>query len=703
MTWSQFKAVVDELLAVERRRLGVQPFIDRQIRLGLGEVQRLLPYYATGITTTYELDDVARDGFASKLELPKGASLREMYHVKMGRLWARRPLIEYPFSNKDDLRAGVVNLYGTRPHFRYAIDPRDAGRTMWVYPYLTKGYAVKVLWDAIVGRTTHEYEDTDEVPFDEPVAALVYEYVKKQLAKEVDRDLPLSREHEREFKRQLSLLYAEVQDRLRLKHAQSEASDDCPSTVPPCSVSNCGSGGLVTVAADAAVYGSNCPTIALPQLEWAMVGDSGQRAYLSDTIAVASAIKALDPQFVFHLGDATYGGTQRPAESGISTAANNAAGGAPHLLTDLFVKHYWSFWDCRMYWVPGNHDLETLYGAPTLNALPNVKSLIGATRLAANKLWYSFGRGPVRFIALNSGTADGDANIQMVDMKAFVAAEVAAASEPWIIVIFHRPAFTSDANHHPGSALMQTLTNDLAELGVDLVVNGHAHSYERILDGTGLMHVVCGLGGAQKRGAAASGFPDGSQMFYSDKNGFLHFKADDLTLQWELRTVDNEVIDRVTLRKTDNIVCDELDEPASSGSCEDISMYCCGITAQSQVMTGSGHPSVKPYNQNAPAVYYADNGDVYGWNLTTKTWVLLATSSGAGAAGFYVVDNFAAMRAIAPLVANKLCITRGLTTVGDNQGRTYYWNPTSTAADDGISVAKPNASGGSDPGRWIQL
>lgn len=43
---------------------------------------------------------------------------------------------------------------------------------------------------------------------------------------------------------------------------------------------------------------------------------------------------------------------------------------------------------------------------------------------------------------------------------------------------------------------------------------------------------------------------------------------------------------------------------------------------------------------------------------------------------------------------------RGLTAVGDGFGGAYYWNPTSTASDDGFTVIKPAAVSGA--GRWLR-
>lgn len=64
------------------------------------------------------------------------------------------------------------------------------------------------------------------------------------------------------------------------------------------------------------------------------------------------------------------------------------------------------------------------------------------------------------------------------------------------IVVFHHPVFSSDASYGPGTEGFQKVWHPLfVELGVDLVLNGHAHNYERI-ERDGVTYLVVGVGGA---------------------------------------------------------------------------------------------------------------------------------------------------------------------------------------------------------------
>ncbi len=63
-------------------------------------------------------------------------------------------------------------------------------------------------------------------------------------------------------------------------------------------------------------------------------------------------------------------------------------------------------------------------------------------------------------------------------------------------VVFHHPVFCSDAGYGPGSSGLEALWHPIfVQHGVDLVFNGHAHNYERIVR-DGVTYLVVGGGGA---------------------------------------------------------------------------------------------------------------------------------------------------------------------------------------------------------------
>lgn len=568
MTYSAFDDLVDDLLGTIPGRIGttVAGQLTAWKRLAIAKVQQAIPYYRKGITTTWEHDDLTLDGYASRSELPAGCAVREWYHVKHGATAVRRPLHRYAFSNRHDLVAGQVSIGGCGAHFYYAVDPRG-GRTFWAYPAVTEGYSIQVVWDAVLGVASEaEYDDTDEVPFDEVMADAVAEYIFAEAALKMDDDARKQASYLASFGRKLALLNANVENRLRDRTVESRAEGSgyavdvsaldaytaMDPTLETVRLYHCLCCGCVATAASTDTTIGLCSPVVMPQTEWVMVGCSGERATIADTVDVARAIKGLDPEFVVHLGSCAPGTNKRPTDTGAETEDVEACkGGSAHLLHDLVLKHYWNYLPDNFYLAFGPEDLESNYGTPLLNVLEQPRDLIGNDRRAQHQLWYTFARGEVRFIVLNSGSDDDDTYLDNDTQLAFVETTLATAEETWCIVVFHRAAYSSDSEAHPGSSEMATLTDALRDLGVDLVVTGDGRNYERIIDSTGMTHVNCGTGGQALNASATTLTPQNSQVFYSSKHGFLKFSADDTYLEWEYQTVDGEVIDRVKMKKAD--------------------------------------------------------------------------------------------------------------------------------------------------------
>lgn len=523
MTWLEFKQGVYELITVDAERMGSEAFVNRQIALAVDDLQSHVEFYRIGHETTYEVDDLTDDGYASRGELPAGAYLRELYHVKVGNNCVSRPLYWWDYSNRRDLKCGAVGIGCRGTWFRYTVDPQM--RSFWVYPRVTSGYQVKIVWD---GKKT-SFEDEDSVPFDEPVTLLVAEWVKMKMAREVDRDLQTARDYERSYFGLRRRIYLDIKERMAVRTTRSKA--DCAGvccTSCGCENSTCGCNPVVDslLTDTAGNCTSSCTVIETPETEWAMFGDSGEEDYISDTVAVATAVKAFNPEFIIHMGDTNY--------------PSGAASG----LQDNLLKHYYSYIQENFYAAFGNHDLETEYGEPLRLALPMVNEAIGDTQAYANQLWYSFSRGPVRFFVLNSGTGEGDTNIDVAAQEAWLSEQIAASESEWNVVVLHRPPYTSDETHSTGSALFRL---GYASMGADIVISAHAHNYERI-QVDGLTYLVCGLGGALKRDFIKAPV-EGSQFRYNTKNGYLQCHATEDKLQISLVTVDGDVIDRVTLEQ----------------------------------------------------------------------------------------------------------------------------------------------------------
>ena len=111
----------------------------------------------------------------------------------------------------------------------------------------------------------------------------------------------------------------------------------------------------------------------------------------------------------------------------------------------------------------------------------------------SHSLWSSFDVGRAHVLLLDSEAilwCNADQNESA--MLAFAEADLAAAAapaaralRPWLIVAVHRPLYSSFNSTGEQAAMRGALSALLERHGVDLVLSGHVHSYERTWPVTG--------------------------------------------------------------------------------------------------------------------------------------------------------------------------------------------------------------------------
>lgn len=140
--------------------------------------------------------------------------------------------------------------------------------------------------------------------------------------------------------------------------------------------------------------------------------------------------------------------------------------------------------------VVGNHDAKSSdtrrQRGPFFQAfaLPAAGEAGGVA--SGSEAYYSFDHGNVHFVALDT---EGSKRKKMV---AWLKRDLAATDADWIVAYWHRPIYSrgtsaddaADARQHPFQDQVLPL---LEEAGVDLVLAGHSHGYERsrLLGATG--------------------------------------------------------------------------------------------------------------------------------------------------------------------------------------------------------------------------
>jgi hypothetical protein len=132
----------------------------------------------------------------------------------------------------------------------------------------------------------------------------------------------------------------------------------------------------------------------------------------------------------------------------------------------------------------GNHD--TAQSHRPANTLPYFDIFSPPTRgecggvASGTRRFYSFDYGNVHFVCLDSMTSDNSA---VRTMAQWLEADLAQTSQSWIVAFWHHPPY-SKAGHNSDAeseliAMRENIVPILEAGGVDLVLCGHSHAYER--------------------------------------------------------------------------------------------------------------------------------------------------------------------------------------------------------------------------------
>jgi Calcineurin-like phosphoesterase len=243
--------------------------------------------------------------------------------------------------------------------------------------------------------------------------------------------------------------------------------------------------------------------IVLPKTEgsvrFAVIGDSGTGGGSQLRVAERlAAARALFPfEFAVMLGDNLYG-TERPDD-----------------FVAKFERPYKPLLDAGVtfYAALGNHDdpNQRFYKPFNMNG----------------ERYYSFKapRGSVRFFAL-------DSNYMVKAQLDWLEKELSSSDSEWKICFFHHPIYSSGDRHGADSVLRDQLEPLFVKHGVDLVLTGHEHFYERIKPQQGITYFIAGnaaklrKGNIGTSGITAKGFDQGYAFVLMEIVGDqLHFQT----------------------------------------------------------------------------------------------------------------------------------------------------------------------------------
>ena len=230
------------------------------------------------------------------------------------------------------------------------------------------------------------------------------------------------------------------------------------------------------VAGDSSYFFSTAPHqgLAADARIW-VLGDSGTAN--ADARAVRDAYKAWtasDPaDVVLMLGDNAYNdGTDAEYQAAVFNTY-------PEILRQL-----------PLFSTLGNHDGHSADSATQSGPYYDILSLPAAGEIgglaSGTEAYYSFDFANIHFVCLDSYETDRSPGGSMLT---WLENDLALNTQPWVVAFWHHPPYTKGSHNSDTEGRLIDMREDalpiLENWGVDLVLSGHSHSYERsyLLDG----------------------------------------------------------------------------------------------------------------------------------------------------------------------------------------------------------------------------
>ena len=314
----------------------------------------------------------------------------------------------------------------------------------------------------------------------------------------------------------------------------------------------------------------------------------------------------------------------------------------------------------KLYPAPGNHD----YGNNSANKASRSMAYHSTFTVPQNgeaggvashkQNYYSYDVGNIHFLSLDSYGTESDlthiGTSGTSPLKTWIDQDLAANTKKWTIAYWHHPPYTKTTHNSDTEsdliAIRQNFITYLESRGVDLIINGHSHGYERgyllrnftgswtsfnaathavssstaFYDGTaqscpyvynstpanhGTVYVVAGSTGAS--GGTQTNFDGYAFPFSVSDGGVLYFEVEDNRLDAKMLRRNGTVFDRFTIMKD------------------------AGISHNVDVLINN------PVTLTAS---WPNDINNYNWNTSANTRSINFTPVVAGTTNFTVSDNF---------------------------------------------------------------
>ncbi|MGA8262927.1 MAG: metallophosphoesterase, partial [Ignavibacteriaceae bacterium] len=271
-------------------------------------------------------------------------------------------------------------------------------------------------------------------------------------------------------------------------------------------------------------------SFAQTQTVFAVVGDMGSNN--SNEQDVVDLIDSWNPSYVWTVGDNVYTDSY-PKDVGKYYHQYMY----PHdptygKSTDPTSNKFWP--------VVGNHDWD----------VNDLDDYLNYFELPGNERYYNQKIGDIEFFTVDSDSREPDGTSENSKQGKWLQQQLSISTALWKIVLFHHPAYSSGGSN---SNMQWSFEN----WGVDAVLSGHVHNYERIErddnhDGDSLLYFVNGLGGESEKGFGSSTV-SGSRYRYSSSYGAMKITETEdginSTLTFEFYNVSGTFKDGYTMQK----------------------------------------------------------------------------------------------------------------------------------------------------------
>ena len=266
-------------------------------------------------------------------------------------------------------------------------------------------------------------------------------------------------------------------------------------------------------------------------------GDSGVGSAVQSQLAARMTADTFD--LALHTGDVAYGTSDMVGGPSYTQYDNWLFGIYPWMRSHPFYPSI------------GNHDDEINHASAYRDVFVLPEQGASTTYPDNAERYYSFDYGPIHFVALDTEFALLDPGRQQAQL-AWLDADLAATTQPWRVVYFHRSPYSSGSEHGSALDVRQAFSPILERRGVQLVLSGHDHDFERsipwrqfVSSASGITYVVTGGGGAALYAVGSSAWTAKS----ASVNHYMRVTVSGCTMTIEAVGVDGAVFDQASINR----------------------------------------------------------------------------------------------------------------------------------------------------------